>query len=349
VIPKLLMTGATGFLGAHTARRFAEAGYALKLLVRRTSDLSGLDGLDYELAYGDVTDRPSVEAAMDGVGAVIHMAGCTSFMPADRDKVSRVNVGGTRNVLGAALARKLKVLYTSSFAAVGASSKPDTPLTEDAIWDVASWANDYIISKRRAEEVAWSLRRRGLELIMVNPTVIWGPGDRAQSSTAIFLGFVKGEFPGYMKGGSGYVDARDVAEGQLLAFEKGVPWRRYILNAANVSNDKLVEYAVMMGGAKRVLRTPYAVALTLAALNERLVVPFKPERGDFNTKTVRTGARFWYADAARSRDELGVSYRPIEDTARDTLRWAVQNGQLEPSTPQLQALKDELTEPVNET
>jgi len=341
VTTTLLMTGATGFLGAHTARRFAEAGYALKLLVRRTSDLSGLDGLAFETAYGDVTDRASVDAAMEGVDAVVHMAGCTSFMPADREKVSRVNVGGTRNVLGAALSRKLKVLYTSSFAAVGASSKPDTPLTEDAIWDVAGWANDYIISKRRAEEVAWSLRRRGLELIMVNPTVLWGPGDRARSSTAILLGFVKGEFPGYMKGGSGYVDVRDAAAAHLLAFEKGQPWRRYILNAENVSNDKLVEFAVMMGGARRVLRTPYAVALTLAALNERLVVPFKPERGDFNPKTVRTGARFWFADASRSEEELGATYRPIDETARDTLRWAVRNGQLEPNTPQLQALRDD--------
>ncbi len=94
----------------------------------------------------------------------------------------------------------------------------------------------------------------------------------------------------------------------------------------------------MEGGARRVLRTPYAVALTLAAFNERVVVPFRPERGDFNTRTVKTGARFWYADNTRSREELGLSYRPIEDTVRDTLRWALAHGQLEPSTPQLEAL-----------
>jgi len=212
----------------------------------------------------------------------------------------------------------------------------DAP-TEDALWDVSTWANDYIISKRKAEEAAWALHKRGLDVIMVNPTVIWGPGDRAQSSTAIFLGFVKGEFPGYMKGGSGYVDVRDAAEGHLQAFEKGQSGRRYILNAENVSNDRLVDFAVTMAGGKRVLRTPYAVALTLAALNERLVVPFKPERADFNRKTVRTGARFWYADATRSSKELGVTYRPIEETVRDTLQWAVQNDQLAANTPQLQS------------
>lgn len=335
---KLLMTGATGFIGAHTARRFAEAGYELRLLVRRSSDLSGLEGLDTELVCGDVTDRASIEAAVEGVDAVIHAAGCTSFLPADTEKVERVNVGGTRNVLEVACARKLRVLYTSSFSAVGASSSPDEVLDEDAIWDAGGWANDYVVSKRRAEELAWALADRGLDITIVNPSIAWGPGDRALSSTAILLGFVKGDFPGYMKGGSGYVDARDIAEGHLLAFEKGQPRRRYILNAENISNDRLVELAVNMAGAKRVLRTPYAVALTLAAFNERVVVRFKPERADFNTKTVRTGARFWFADAGRSRRELGMRYRPIEETLRDTLRWALDHGQLSPDTPQLQAI-----------
>ncbi len=335
---KLMMTGATGFIGAHVARRFAGAGYELRLMVRSTSDLSGLEGLDFERALGDVTDRASVEAAMDGVDAVIHTAGCTSFLPADAEVVERVNVGGTRAVLEAALARGLRVLYTSSFAAVGASTDPAELMDEDAIWDAGAWANDYVISKRRAEELAWSLADRGLEITMVNPTVAWGPGDRALSSTAILLGFVKGEFPGYMKGGSGYVDVRDVAEGHLLAFERGQPRRRYILSAENISNDRLVELVVKRAGAKRVLRTPYAVALTLAAFNERVVVRFKPEKADFNTKTVRTGARFWFADAGRSRRELGLSYRPIEQTLVDTLRWAIAHGQLSPDSPQLQAI-----------
>jgi dihydroflavonol-4-reductase len=335
---KLLLTGATGFVGAHVARRFAEEGYDLRIVVRRSSDLGGLAGVDYERVYGDVTDRPSIEAAMEGVDAVLHMAGLVSFLPGDRDRLLQINVGGTLNVLGAALERDLKVLYTSSFAAVGASKSERELLDERAVWDVADWANDYVISKRRAEEAAWGLAARGLKLKLVNPGIVWGPGDRHLSSTAIFLGFVKGEFPGYMKGGSAYVDVRDVAEAHLKIFRSGRERRRYIISAANISNDRLVELAVMEGGARRVLRTPYAVALTLAAFNERVVVPFRPERGDFNTRTVKTGARFWYADNTRSREELGLSYRPIEDTVRDTLRWALAHGQLEPSTPQLEAL-----------
>ena len=124
------------------------------------------------------------------------------------------------------------------------------------------------------------------------------------------------------------MDARDGAEGHLAAFERGEGGARYILAAENLHNRRLVQYAAELTGARRVPRIPYPLALISAALNEKLVARFKPEAADFNRAVVRTGARFWYADARRSREALGVSYRPIDETARDTLRWAAENGLL---------------------
>jgi dihydroflavonol-4-reductase len=124
------------------------------------------------------------------------------------------------------------------------------------------------------------------------------------------------------------VDVRDVADGHLAAWEKGAVGQRYILSAENLHNRRLVEYAVRLTGAKKVGRIPYPLAFAAAAFNEKIVARFKPEAADFNRAVVRTGSRYWYADARRSREALGVTYRPIDETALDTLRWSAQNGLL---------------------
>ena len=110
---KILMTGATGYIGAHTAKQFSGAGYELRLLLRPSSKLDLLTGLEYERAEGDITQQDSVERALDGVDALVHMAGNTSFLPKEKERVHEINVTGTRNVMQAALNQGVKkVLYT---------------------------------------------------------------------------------------------------------------------------------------------------------------------------------------------------------------------------------------------
>lgn len=335
------MTGATGFIGAHTAKRFRGAGYDLRLLLRPTSKLDLLAGLEFERAQGDITDQSSVEKALDGVDALIHMAGNTSFLPKDEARVREINVDGTRNVMRAAVAQGVKkVLYTSSVAAVGHAPSADAPANEDSPWESADIANHYILAKRRAEEVAWEEAANGLDLTCVNPSVVLGPGDMYGSSTVIFLSFVKGKYPGYIRGGSGYIDVRDVADGHLAAFEKGQPGQRYILSAENLTNAEFTGMGSRLAGTKKPPRIPYPIGYLGAMFNEWVVSRFDPSRADFNRKTVKVGAAYWFASNAKSINELDMSYRSIEDAARDTLAWAVKHGHLKPSTLELQAMQE---------
>jgi len=336
---KILMTGATGFIGAHTARRFREAGYDLRLLVRKSSKLDLLQGLDYETAYGDVTDQASVEAALDGVEGLVDMAGVTSFLPKDRELVHRINVDGTRIVLEAALARGVaKVLHTSSVAAVGAVDEPSQTLDEDSAWDVGDKANFYIRSKHEGEEAAWAVAKKGLDLVCVNPGIVLGPGDHYGSSTVFLLNYIKGKFPGYIAGGSSNVDVRDVAEGHVRAFEKGKPGRRYILSGENLTNTALITKLVELSGMKRLKKIPYPIAMAVASLNAWIIQPLTGAANDFNPSTVRVGAMHWFVDNKRSIDELGMTYRSMDESIRDTLSWAIAHGHLRPNTPQLTAL-----------
>ncbi len=338
---RLFVTGATGFIGAHTARRFAEAGYTLRLLLRPQSRCDLLDGVPFERADGDVTDRASVERALPGCDAVVHIAGVTSFLPKDAARVHAVNVDGVRNVLESALAQGLrKVLFTSSVSAVGASRSPHGLLDESSTWDLHREANAYVRSKRHGEEAAMAIAARGLDLITVCPTVVLGPGDQYGSSTLFLLNYVKGRFPAYIEGGQSYVDVRDVAEGHLLAFEKGVPGERYILSAENVSAADFVALLGRTAGMRPIPKMPYAIAAAAAAGSE-LLARFNPKFADFNRGTVSVGRLYWYFHAHKSREALGLTYRSIEQSARDTLVWAMQHGFLRPNNPTLKALHAE--------
>jgi dihydroflavonol-4-reductase len=269
------------------------------------------------------------------------MAGNTSFLPKDDERVRQINVEGTRNVMQAALNQGVKkVLYTSSVAAIGHAESADKPANEDNIWASAKIANNYIVSKYEAEQVAWEVAAKGLDLTCVNPSVVLGPGDMYGSSTVIFLSFVKGKYPGYIRGGSAYVDVRDVAAGHVAAFEKGRPGERYILSGENLSNEEFTGMGARLAGTKKPPRIPYALGYIGALFNEAVMSRFDPSRADFNRKTVKVGAACWFVDNSKSINDLGITYRPVVNSARDTLRWALKHGHLKPKTPELAALLD---------
>ncbi|HIN86546.1 MAG TPA: SDR family NAD(P)-dependent oxidoreductase [Myxococcales bacterium] len=336
---KILITGATGYIGAHTAKRFSGAGHDLRLLLRPTSKLDLLTGLEYERTEGDITDQGSVERALEGVDALVHMAGNTSFLPQDSERVHQINVDGTRNVMQAALNQGVKkVLYTSSVAAIGHAESADIVPDESHKWTSGSIANHYIASKYQAEQTAWELAAKGLDLVCVNPSIVLGPGDMYGSSTVIFLSFIKGKYPGYIRGGSAYVEVRDVADGHVAVFEKGTFGERYILSVENLTNAEFTGLGAGLAGTKAPPRIPYVLGYLGALFNEQVTSRFDPSRADFNRKTVKVGAACWFVDNSKSVNELGMSYRPIKNSARDTLRWAMKNGHLKASTPELEAL-----------
>src|SRR3954470_1795115 len=174
---KTLVTGGTGFVGVHVVRALARRGDELRLLVRDKSNTAPLDGIDWERASGDVTDRDSVRRAMRGVDRVFHVAGTTSMRTRDRIRVFQVNVEGTRNVMEEALrAGAVRAVLTSSSSAVGAA-EPGGTIDEEQPFRVGPLGVAYINSKHEAELVSMRVAAKGLPVVIVNPSFVLGPDD----------------------------------------------------------------------------------------------------------------------------------------------------------------------------
>lgn len=338
---RILLTGATGFLGSVTARLLHRCGYALRLLVRTGSRTDHLAGLDAELFEGDLLEPTTLSAALRGIDALVHMAGDTSLDPRHHHCVWRTNVDGTVNLLSAALdAGVRRVVHTSSVAAVGSTQSPTQLLDEGASWRAGKRVSCYVRSKYRAEREALSIAGRGLDLVVVNPSVVAGPGDPRGVGSGLMLATVRGELPVFIRdGGVGVVDVREVALAHLRALERGVAGERYIVSAENRTWHELTGQLCAQAGVAAPRPIPWPIARGLASVNERLVARLRPGlAARLNREAVDDAHRYWFVDNTRSREALGLRYRPLRETLLDTLRWALQSGRLQASTPQLQAL-----------
>ena len=311
-----LVTGATGLVGSHVTRLLVARGDAVRVLVRERSPLDELDGLDVELAHGDVLHRASVRRAMRGVQRVFHIAGLTSLR-ASADQVFAVNVGGTRIVLEEALrAGVARVVHTSSVAAVGPAVRGSTA-DEDQVFRAGRYGLPYVNAKHEAELEAMRLAAHGLPVVVVNPAHVFGAGDRHRSSTELVRRFLRGQIPAYVDGAINIVDAEDVARGHLLADEGGEVGERYILGNRNFTLDRLfADLARLSGVEPPALKLPLAAALALARAAE-----LAPGRPAVTTVEVRASSLWWAFRSTKARRELGWRPAHHEDTLQTTIDW----------------------------
>ena len=316
---KTLVTGATGFIGSHVARALAERGDDLRLLARRKSKTGQLDGLEFERAIGDVTDRRAVRRAMSGVERVFHVAGSTSLRARDRESVWNTNVRGTRIVLESALEAEVeRVVLTSSVAAVGVGRKPK-PVDETATFDIGHLGITYVNSKHEAEVEALRLAARGLPVTIVNPSYVLGPDAPRGSSMELVRRFIQRKIPAYVDGGLNIVDVRDVAKGHLLADKKGEIGKRYILSGRNFTLDRLfADLARISGVDPPRLKLPGQALVHTLGASERLPLPVSiPTSSD----EIRSAMLWWCYKNTRAKSELGFKARPHEETLEEAVRW----------------------------
>jgi dihydroflavonol-4-reductase len=308
-------------VGSHVVRLLVERGEDVRVTVRDRSRQDNLRGLDVERVTCDVVDRRAVRRAMRGIRRVFHVAGRTSLR-APREDLYRVNVQGTRTVLEEALrARVERVVLTSSVAAIGPAPRGSTadeqqPFTAGAL-DVP-----YVQSKREAEAEAFRIAALGLPVVVVNPGHVFGAGDLYRSSTEIVLRFLRRQIPAYVDGALNIVDARDVAEGHLLAAERGVPGERYILGNRNFTFDRLFsDLGRLSGVAPPALKLPYPAALMAARTAESLggIPPI-------TVVEVRAAGQWWAYRSTKARRELGWRPSHHEDTLERTIAWYRDNG-----------------------
>jgi dihydroflavonol-4-reductase len=333
---KVLVTGATGLVGSAVTAELLARGHQVRALVRPNADRSGLPPAVDE-APGDVLDRPSVEAALRGCDAVVHVAG-VSDIGGERKRLYAVNAGGVEVVLGAALAAGVgRAVLTSSTAVLGGARVPRV-MDEETTSSAETIGLDYFISKKMGEEAGLDLAARGLPLVVVRPSFVIGPGDRYLSSASVVMALARRRMPVYVQGGASFCDVRDVARGHVEALERGRVGEAYILGGHNLTMDEVVGRVCRMAGVAPPLRVPFTVA-SAATQVMGLLGAFGGPPPAVHPDLLRASALYTFVTSAKAQRELGYTIRPFEESARDTLRWYLRAGKLRASTPELKALE----------
>lgn len=320
----VLVTGGSGFLGRWVVDELVRAGHRVRVLARAKS--AKLAELGVEVAVGDVArdldGAPPLARAFDGVGAVFHLAGFVSRDPDDGQRMMRVHIDGTRRVLEAARAAGVKRVVLASTSGTIAVSREPVILDERAPYPteiVGGWP--YYLSKIYQEKLALDLGASlGLEIVVVNPSLLLGPGDERQSSTGDVRRFLKREFPVVPDGGVSFVDARDAAAATVAALDKGRAGERYLLGGPNWTCE---EYFGRLERASKVraprLKLPNRLTRRAASLLEQAYKALDKEP-PVERISVEMAQVYWWCDSSKAERELGFVARDPGETLDDTIR-----------------------------
>lgn len=319
---KVLLTGGTGFLGKSVARALAARGHEVRLLARPGSNLSLLP--PHELVRGDVCDANALRRAAEGCQAVMHMAALVKMWVPDRDAFERVNVDGLRHALAAAQGAGARLVYTSSFMALGPAGP--TPADESRVHPGHSYRNDYERTKARADLLAREAAAAGRDVVLLYPGVVYGPGDRTEGNIVVNMvaDHLRGAFPGIIGPGDrlwSYAFVEDVAGGHVAALERGRAGERYLLAGENVSmNDLFGALAEVTGVAPPRRHIPYpaasALGFLLYAWAELTGLPPL-----LTHEVVGVFREHWAYTSAKAERELGYHATPLREGLRRTVAW----------------------------
>ena len=326
---KVLITGATGFIGNHVTRMALEAGDEVRAMVMPGEDRSPLAGMDVEFVEGNLLDHSKFAAALKGVEKMYHLAALFAIWTKDPDLHYKINVQGTEALMKEAIKADVeKVVYTSSIAAIGIN--PGEMSNEETPFNSWPWASEYILSKFIAHQVVKGLVSSGLPATMVLPGLPFGPGDRAPTPTgSMILRVLQGKAKDWWKGGVCTVDVRDVARGHILAMEKGRIGESYCLTntSANMHSKDLLEMIGRIAGVEGVAtrEVPANMMLRVARLMElwSKITGKAPMTTYKNTMFILQEN---FVDATKAVTELGLPQSPIEQAIEDSINWFRENG-----------------------
>lgn len=326
---KVLVTGANGFLGSWVVRRLLEEGHQVYSLVRKTSDLSELQGVPTEYLYGDVTDLHSLLASFEGIDTVFHLAGLIAYKRSERAMMEKVNVEGTSNVIEAVRARNVrKLVHLSSVVAVGAGFSPNQVLNEDSPFNVSHLDLGYFETKRKAEAlVKEACNKNRLDAVILNPSTIYGPGDARKGSRKTQLKVAQGKFKYYTSGGVNVVAIQDAVDGIISAWKQGRTGERYILAGENLLIKDLFAMIAQEAGQKPPQKLlPSPVLHTLGIAGDFLsVLGFK---SPISQENAWTSTLYHWFDSSKAQRELNFKPRPAQEAISQSVQWIKDNGLL---------------------
>jgi dihydroflavonol-4-reductase len=320
---KAFVTGATGFVGSAVVRSLLSRGSAAKVLARRTSDLRNIADLDVEVFYGDLLDGDGLTSALKDCDTLYHVAAYYSTAEADSQLMYEVNVRGTKAIMHAALAAGVqRVVHTSTIGTIG-QPLDGTLATEETPFNLLDRGSHYVKSKYLAELVALNMCNRGLPVVVVNPCAPVGPRDIKPSSTGQrILDYLHGRQPSFVPGGINFVSVQDVAEGEVLAAERGHVGQRYILGNKD-GNLLLPDFLALIERVSGVSR-PHTARHPLSVL--------RLGRRKARNGTLETGSSKDFrpmaltCDPSKAIRELGLPQTPLETAFAEAVAWFRENG-----------------------
>jgi dihydroflavonol-4-reductase len=326
---RTLLTGATGFVGAAVLRCLIAAGHNVRALVRPNSDRRNLSGIDCETVTGDLAEPESLEPAVRGCEALFHVAADYRIWVPDREKMNRVNVQGTVDLIRAAAAAGVsRIVYTSSVATLRLRDD-SLPADEESRAELSDMIGAYKQSKFLAErEVKRLVDDAGIPVVIVKPTAPFGSGDVKPTPTGrLVLEAASGRMPAYVNTGLNVVHVDDVAAGHLLAYEKGAIGEAYILGGENRTLQWILETVAELTGQRPPrIRLPHWFVTPIAYIWEGVTRLRGHGEPMLTVDSVRMASKLMYFSSEKARRELGYTPRPAVEALRDEIEWFYKHG-----------------------
>jgi len=320
---RVLVTGASGFVGSAVARKLVERGYAVRALVRQTSPRFHLDGLDIDYAVGDLRAADTVRPAMAGVRYVFHVAADYRLWARDRNEIMVNNLASTRIVMEEALRAGVeRVVYTSSVATLavrrdGSSIDETFPLDEAKA--IGVYKRSKVVAERLVERM---IAEHKLPAVIVNPSTPIGPRDVKPTPTGrIIVEAARGRMPAFVDTGLNLVHVDDVAAGHLAALDRGKIGERYVLGGQNVSLAQMLGViATLLGRRPPRVKIPRSAIVPLALAAET-VARFTGREPFATMDALRMSKYRMFFTTAKAERELGVTARPFTQALADAIEW----------------------------
>ncbi|MFL5346078.1 MAG: NAD-dependent epimerase/dehydratase family protein [Hyalangium sp.] len=317
---KLLVTGGSGFLGTHLVPRLLEAGHEVRLIGRTRPSAPG--SARAEFLQGDLKNRETVRRALEGVEAVYHLAGLVSFQDKDARRMYELHVDATRELLRDVREAGVKRVILASSSGTVAVSKEERIGTEEDDYPIAvvgRWP--YYLSKIYEEKLTLEYcRKHSIPLVVLNPSLLMGPGDDRLSSTWTVVKFLNREIPAMPGGGLSFVDARDAAEAFFNALTRGELYGRHLMGVNMSLADFFDRLERLTGVAAPRLRLPSDVTVLAGKLLERWA-KFRGTKPMLDPQEVDIGEHYFYLDASKAERELGFRARDPQETLHDTVQY----------------------------
>ncbi len=322
----IFITGATGMIGAHIAFALTSQGHAVRALKRKNGSMAETEKIfrfysqhaesllrKIEWAEGDILDVPSLEDAMHGVTHVYHCAAMVSFDPKERDLMIKVNGEGTSNVINVAMFSGVKKFcHVSSVAALGRTIDMKN-IGEDTWWKNDPANSWYAISKYTAEREAWRATEEGMDVVIVNPSIVIGPGNPARSSNAIFALAKKG-FSWYTTGSGGFVDARDVADACIKLMNSEIVNQRFVLNAKNLPYRDFADGLLKRFGHRPTSRAIGAFLAAILWRTEKFLTWFNRKTPRITKESAAAAREVASYTGSKITQVVNFQYRDIDTT-----------------------------------